>query len=587
MPSGDPTVVDGKLCRTSPSSIEQLDRCETNWWLNYVGHIEEKVHPTTAFGQRVGQGAHTQLENKMLKSAPLTDPFARALAKYLPPVGPGLLVETATTGLLAAGVPVKGRIDWTHGYMPKRPIVADWKTRKDLKKYQKTEEELRADIQMNAYARWAIDYYEEAESIDVAHYYVETKHHVKKDPDGRLYIFDPGFEPATDRLLLNFSIDETKSFWSNTVEPLVERMKAVAATPAHLIHTLGHPEDMNARDSACNMFGGCPRKHACPHSPMNQLRARMAAASSNQEQKPMGLADLLKQHSAAAAPASASTPPPPDEGVVPPDAGRRTNPVKVEAPAPAPAPAPELVAEQKKLEEVAANHVDARTPEAQALDAQANATGHTHKYDQTIDGKAACACGRKKPGRSAATPKPVETAETAVATDPAKADPPAAQKTIDAAQNDIDKAIAAARARDAEQAKINREALAEIEQKEKEEQAAKEKAEQERVAKRDAELANPFRLYIGCASNLPCTDLTKYAHDAATKVANAGGAKDPRFVLDKNNVLAYGAWKGALSEYVRDNPPTGRCVIYPVGDEIAEVVTSALAPVAVEVIRRG
>src|SRR6185312_2275837 len=178
-----------------------------------------------------GQHAHTELEDFMLKGVALKDPFALALKKFVPPVAPGLLVETKTDGLFAANIPVKGRIDWTHGYMPTRPIVADWKTRKDLGKYKKTEEELRADIQMNSYTRWAIEHYPEATSVDVAHYYVETKNHVKKDAEGRLYIFDPGYEPKTDRLLLNFSIDETKRFWSNTVEPLVERMKAVASTP--------------------------------------------------------------------------------------------------------------------------------------------------------------------------------------------------------------------------------------------------------------------------------------------------------------------------------------------------------------------
>lgn len=395
---------------------------------------------------------------------------------------------------------------------------------------------------MRSYAMWAAIYYPQATSVDVAHYYVETKRHVKKLPDGTLTVFDPGYEPATDRLLVNFPIDETKTFWSNAVSPIVERMKGVAAVPVGQQHTIEHPRDMASRDSPCQMFGGCGRKYACPHSPMNQMRARLGAAK--QEQPAMSLASLLAQHSASAA----ETPKPavpPSDGIVTADAGSRINPpapVRLNEP-PKPPPTEQLEA-QAHLAEVAASHVDARDPADKALDEKANAEKHEHKYDTTIDGKAACACGRKKPGRTASAPKPEQP-----------------QPAVDQGE----KAVA--------NAEYFEKGVANLEQ------------PQPAADETSAKQSDRPILLVNCHTPA-AVDLTKYAAEMAEQVAKAVGAADPRFV-DKSSPLAYGAWKGALTEHVRNNLPVGRrLMIWTRGDEVAEVVAAALAGVPdIEVVR--
>lgn len=537
MGANDPTVVNGRLMRTSPTAIETLFRCETAWWLRYVGKVEERVRQAIKNAQNIGTGAHKELELFIIDGKPPNDLLAKALLQYAPPRGKDVVVEGHTDPVLTcAGVPVTGRIDWTHGRLPKRPIVADWKTRSDLHKYQKTSDELRKDVQMNCYAKWAWLFYPNAESVDVAHYYVETKHH--KDPDGNVRCMrcfppsatcnNPDHAPKTDKVVVNFGVDDTAKVWS-TIEQAVERMKVVAALKT--AEEAGHPTDFVSRNSPCNAFGGCGYKYCCPHSPFRQEAiGANRAAFEGEANMSSALSALLNKRRLEQSATAVTPPPAPDAPAQTVAEAQPDVVLSAEVPQAGGILPPDVpVTTAPKAEVVESVKEDIKAQAAKPV--QAERVEHAHTYDEATR---QCACGAKKRGRKPASAEPTpepEAEQEAVATQ-AFVTAPAAESNVVVAK----------------QLLINAHSS---------------------------------------ASNV--TDLTGYVAAKTMELAEkvlGSGRTDPRFV-EKNSPLAYGGWRGALAEHVKSNPPEGsRWMLWTKGDEFAEVVATALAYLpGVEVIR--
>lgn len=577
-----PTVVAGILQRTSPSAIELFSRCQTAWWLRYVAHAPDNTRASVVNAQNLGTETHSELEAYLKHGTPVKHPFARALMQYAPARGDDLIVEGKTeTGkmpLRAAGILVTGRMDWAHARLPQLPIIADWKTRKDAVLYQKTEAELLADIQMVCYGKWGQENLwvsapalpATAPCVSVAHLYVETKHH--RDKDGR-FRDNPNRTPRTDRVLVNFTLDRLEKEWSG-VEQRVEQMKGVAGIKYGSDCQKPSKEEMADRAGPCNSFGGCPYRVSCPHQPFAHpvyLPGYPRETKPGVENMP-SLRDIIAKNKAAQEQSAAPAPTQPVptvavQSILPPDAPTQPSPATPPPSQPAPglndtpiSMLDEIVQAVSKRHGIPSapppSQPSAATPPAALLE-------HTHVFDAVLqpDGKHACTCGKKKPGRP---PKAAAPASTTVP-----------QTTITEALKDPLATI---------QTKI--EALSD--------QQAAQLPSKASVAEALG-LPEGFSLYVNCMPSFPgtsaapaspVTELSGYAYEASRMVAQSGSAlgDDPR-LADKNSPLAYGGWKGALSEYVRDNPPSGHCVVYTNGNEINEVVAAALAPIAKVVVR--
>jgi hypothetical protein len=81
-------------------------------------------------------------------------------------------------------------------------------------------------------------------------------------------------------------------------------------------------------------------------------------------------------------------------------------------------------------------------------------------------------------------------------------------------------------------------------------------------------------------------DLSVYAWEAITAVQDTFNLTDLR-LADKDSALAYGKWRAALAEYVRDNPPKSDGYLLTFGDEVKMAVADAIATCSGVVVIRS
>lgn len=209
MRSSTPSITDGKLTRVSSSSINKFDAahpfgCPRRWWFNYVAKLEERATPN----QELGVEVHKHIETFLTigpNDVPMSDKAAALLGKsyfYLEGlIGKAEYVEEPFTTTLA-GVLATGFVD----VVTKTGII-DWKTSSNVKKYSKTEEELRTDTQMLIYAR---AFHSNLPEVTLTHGNFDTNK----------------LEFSTTSV--SVSSGEIQNRIANYVEPLVDEMKAVA-----------------------------------------------------------------------------------------------------------------------------------------------------------------------------------------------------------------------------------------------------------------------------------------------------------------------------------------------------------------------
>lgn len=97
--------------------------------------------------------------------------------------------------------------------------------------------------------------------------------------------------------------------------------------------------------------------------------------------------------------------------------------------------------------------------------------------------------------------------------------------------------------------------------------------------------ADKLYLYVDTVPSTPSQSLDAWVMGLAQKIAEKAGVPDIQFVTDKNNVLAFNGWKGALRAAALQNAPTGHCIIHET--ELAQPVIEALSLKAEIVVRRG
>lgn len=254
---------------------EEAGGCNRKWYLHKVVGLPIPQAASAALGEKV----HGEIE-KYLETGDVSvlGPIARPALDYLPPPK-SVIVETKMDCHLVDTLKFTGRIDVLDFRVDRKPRVLDHKTTSDLR-YAKTAEELRRNIQMLAYAKYALTYY----PVDATPDHVTVAH-------GVLLTRGSPRSQYTEATLTRLEIE---SGWSR-LQTLGRRMKAVSL--------LDSPAKVKPNLSACNKYGGCPFRDKC--AVIDNLNANPFASVQEPSTMPLpaSIAAKLGLSGAAATPA--------------------------------------------------------------------------------------------------------------------------------------------------------------------------------------------------------------------------------------------------------------------------------------------
>lgn len=224
----------------SASQAKNFLSCERKWFYESILGIR----PPPSKAQEIGIALHKELEEyfRFQKDWSELSRLAQLGLPHLPERGPLLLVEQALEEprLAAADVRWVGYADLVDPREGKLAVV-DHKTTSDLA-WMMTPEDLSRDVQMVAYAQWAVGRFGPPRSghVEVKHVYYRTR-------SGAAAV------PVRSRI----EVDTLPSLWEN-LNTVVSRMKTVAVSDT--------VEEVQPNWKSCDKFGGCPHRAVCPGS---------------------------------------------------------------------------------------------------------------------------------------------------------------------------------------------------------------------------------------------------------------------------------------------------------------------------------
>lgn len=242
------------LHHVSASQIETFELCERKWYFKSVMNL-----PTPeGAGAKLGKATHQDIEQYLRGDKPATALGALARRVYdrglLPKPGTVHVehaIESNPQGpLTVAGVALIGFIDVLDTGSDRLAVI-DWKTRGDVARHSKTEEQLLTDIQLNIYGAEAfraddLMVYQGApfaharrQAVDVSHVNIGTK------PPNLVTVSGP----------VTLTRKSVAAFFTERIEPAVTRMVQVALSPT--------PMRVTPNIRACSAFGGCPFRDKC------------------------------------------------------------------------------------------------------------------------------------------------------------------------------------------------------------------------------------------------------------------------------------------------------------------------------------
>lgn len=242
------------LHHVSASQIETFELCERKWYFKSVMHL-----PTPeGAGAKLGKATHEDIEGYLRGDKPASALGTLARRVYdrglLPKPGTVHVehaIESNPQGpLTVAGVALIGFIDVLDTGSDRLAVI-DWKTRGDVARHSKTEEQLLTDIQLNIYGAEAfraddLMVYQGApfaharrQAVDVSHVNIGTK------PPNLVTVSGP----------VTLTRKSVAAFFTERIEPAVTRMVQVALLPT--------PMRVTPNIRACSAFGGCPFRDKC------------------------------------------------------------------------------------------------------------------------------------------------------------------------------------------------------------------------------------------------------------------------------------------------------------------------------------
>lgn len=211
----------------SASQISTYLSCQRQWWWNKVFGLPTTQKASAALGEAVHASIEAYLGGERTLH-PVAVPGRKKLdeLRALEP-----LVEAKMERRLDNGLVFVGRIDLM---VPQHGLVVDHKTTSSLQ-YAKTEEELRADVQMLAYA-YEVLQRQPGQEVRVAHNVLLTK--------GSGHRYTETTIPAPAVL----------EGWKR-IREVTDRMKVTAKVEA--------PDQVPATWTACDKYGGCDFRDKC------------------------------------------------------------------------------------------------------------------------------------------------------------------------------------------------------------------------------------------------------------------------------------------------------------------------------------
>jgi CRISPR/Cas system-associated exonuclease Cas4 (RecB family) len=280
------------LRSVSATQIKQHRSCALQWYLQRVEGWTMPQSPSQALGEAI----HKQVEDYLLEGKnPDLPSVENAMKKgYVPLTGGAYLVEEPKDygmRMLAAGVPVKGRIDLLVPPAAGERLVkvVDWKSASSFR-YVPEPDVLTRDVQGVLYLKYAFENYPYATEGQFRHVYLLTKGIGSKKVDAE--VVDRPFVDAQ---------------WAH-IEQTVEEMKATATRSLPVV------AQTQANLSHCSNYGGCSFRDRCPAASKGLVASILEAES--QESAPLEgitmstLAEKLKARKAATQSSPVATPAP-------------------------------------------------------------------------------------------------------------------------------------------------------------------------------------------------------------------------------------------------------------------------------------
>ncbi len=280
-----PTVLDGFVRRTSVSALTSFDPesyagCPRRYWFKYV---DGKKEPETV-AQGAGKTAHKELDTYLTTGSDVLSPVTRAGKHLLPAPGKDLIVEAQfgdlgkaieyreafhrggrteaglltkmerVAGLIAGMLPLDGYIDLRHergewvnndGVLLKEESklgivreVCDHKTTSSIDSFAKSPGELAETVQMVGYANYVLNVAPDTDHVRVSHIYYQTRG-----------------PKAGKKVTAILSARAARDKWKR-IDQLAVYIEEVAKAK--------RAEDVESQPKSCDAYRGCPHQAHCP-----------------------------------------------------------------------------------------------------------------------------------------------------------------------------------------------------------------------------------------------------------------------------------------------------------------------------------
>jgi len=221
----------------SASQVNTYRDCARKWAISYL----DVIKPPGNASAELGKAVHAELETYTKSGTKPTSPIALAALPHIPQ--PGIAQAEQEFAHTLPSSAFRGFIDGLFDTIDDTAVapftgdattVLDYKTSSDPRKWGKTPEQLRTDVQANLYASWAFS--KGAHLVNGLWLYLPTKG-----------------KPIAHPVRLAFDRAQ--------VADVVESIDCTAKEVQALYQIRPKSHDVTPNRKACNAFGGCPHRN--------------------------------------------------------------------------------------------------------------------------------------------------------------------------------------------------------------------------------------------------------------------------------------------------------------------------------------
>jgi PD-(D/E)XK nuclease superfamily protein len=234
-----PTIINGKYAHTSASQVNDWKRCPRIWYNKKVLKIDVPSTPAQERGTRIHAAIEHFLKTREYAGGAF-DEYVYVAQPSLPKTGyfaeSEVLLNTFIHGPLYVG--------YIDAYEPGR--ILDYKSTSDFR-YCKSPEELEADTQLGAYAKWYFSRNKGESSVEVAHLYLLTK----------------GKTPKANYVSGTMTPEKAEFVWQRDLKYVREITEIVKELVPAQGPIPDRSEELTPNLASCDMYGGCFFRSKC------------------------------------------------------------------------------------------------------------------------------------------------------------------------------------------------------------------------------------------------------------------------------------------------------------------------------------